>query len=344
MEVHLDSIPNWLSVLLIFVLLLSSAFFNASETAFATLNRYKFMAEADAGKKSAKFILRLSEKFEATLITTLTGNNLVSILMSTISTFLFFSLFQNILPDAWVSVIASIVMAMILFLFGDTIPKFVGKSIPDAIARVNCYPLAFILILFYPVTIIFRGVSFLFHKLFRAKPDVALTEEDLKSIIDEAEEKGVFEENESEIIQNTFDFADTSVKEIFTPKENMALLNLEGLTTDGLLNYLKESKYSRIPVYFKNPNKIAGVLVVKNYLNAYFKNPSVNYIEFVQHPYFVTPRVTLDDLLDGYKQHHTQMAIVRYQGEVLGMVTMEDVLEELVGSIDENNKRRRAKR
>jgi putative hemolysin len=173
---------------------------------------------------------------------------------------------------------------------------------------------------------------------------MALTEEDLKSIIDDAEEKGVFEENESEIIQNTFDFADTSVKEIFTPREKMALLNLDGLTKEGLLNFLKETNYSRIPVFFKNPNKIAGILIVKNFLNAYFKNPDVNYVEFLQRPYFVTPRVTLDDLIDGFKKHHTQLAIVRMQGEVLGMVTMEDVLEELVGSIDENNKRRRSSR
>ena len=340
----MDSIPIWLSITLLIVFVLSSAFFNASETAFACLNRYRFMAEADEGKKTAKLILSLSERFETTLITTLTGNNLVSILMSTISTFLFFRLFQGVIPDAWVSLIASIFMAMVLFLFGDTIPKFIGKTIPDAIARAHCYPLFLITILFYPITIIFRGVSFLFHKLFRAEPDMALTEEDLKSIIDDAEEKGVFEENESEIIQNTFDFADTSVKEIFTPREKMALLNLDGLTKEGLLNFLKETNYSRIPVFFKNPNKIAGILIVKNFLNAYFKNPDVNYVEFLQRPYFVTPRVTLDDLIDGFKKHHTQLAIVRMQGEVLGMVTMEDVLEELVGSIDENNKRRRSSR
>ena len=302
------------------------------------------MAEADAGKKSAKLILRLSEKFETTLITTLTGNNVVSILMSTISTFLFFQIFQNVIPDAWVSIIASVVMAVILFLFGDTIPKFIGKSIPNHIARLNCYPLAIIILLLYPITIIFRGVSWLFHKAFKAKPDPTLTEAELKSFIDEAEEKGVFEENESEIIQNALDFADTSVKEIFTPVENMALLDLEGLTTDRLLDYLKGCSYSRIPVYFKNPSKIAGVLVVKNYLNAYFKNPEVNYIEYVQRPYFVTPRVTLDDLLDGFKKNHTQIAIVRYQGKLLGMVTMEDVLEELVGTIDESNRRRRRTR
>ena len=337
----MDSIPEWLSILIIILLVMLSAFFNASETSFACLNRYKYMAEAEDGKKTAKLVLWLTERYESTLITTLTGTNIVSIGVSTVSTFLFLSLFQGVIPDATVSLIASLTMAVVVFLFGDTIPKFVGKSIPDQIARVACYPVVAFYWLFYPVTIIFRGISALFRKMFRAKPDVALTEEDLKSFIDDAEEKGVFEENESEIIQKALEFSDRSVKEVFTPLENMAFLNAEGLTTEKLIDYLKRTSYSRIPIYLRNPNKIVGVLVVKNYLNAYFKNPGVKYTEFVQRPYFVTPRVHLDDLLDGFKEHHTQIAIVRYEGKVLGMVTMEDVLEELVGSIDEKNKKRR---
>ncbi|MBO5528966.1 MAG: HlyC/CorC family transporter [Bacilli bacterium] len=339
----MDSIPEWLSILLILLLVIFSAFFNASETSFACLNRYKFMAEAESGKKTAKLILKLCDRYESTLITTLTGNNIVSILLSTISTFLFLNLFHGIIPDATVSLIASLVMAFVLFLFGDTLPKYLGKNMPDSLARINVYPLYFFYIVFYPFTFIFRSFSAFLQKLFKAKPDVPLTEEDLKSIIDEAEEKGVFEENESEIIQKALDFADTSVKEVFTPREKMALLNLEGLKTEGLLEYLQKCPYSRIPVYIKNPNKIAGVLVVKNYLNAYFRNPSVKYTEFIQRAYFVTPKVTLDDLLDGFKGHHTQIAIVRYEGKLLGMVTMEDVLEELVGNIDENNRRRRGR-
>jgi hypothetical protein len=113
---------------------------------------------------------------------------------------------------------------------------------------------------------------FLLRKLFKAKPEVALTEEEFLSSIDEAEESGVFEENESEIIQNTLDFADTSVKEVFTPLSKMAMLNLEELSTNKLLDYLKVTPFSRLPVYVRTPNKMAGILVVKNYLNAYFIN------------------------------------------------------------------------
>ena len=336
----MDSIPDWLSIVLIVVLMMLSAFFNASETSFACLNRYKYMAEADEGKKTSKLILRLSERFESTLITTLVGNNVGSIFVSSISTFLFLHLFKGVLPDATVSLIASIVMTLVFFLFADTLPKLLGKNIPDVIARINCYPLFIIYILLYPIVAIFRGLSSLLRKAFKAKPEMALTEEDFHSIIDEAEEQGVLEENESEIIQNTLDFADTSVKEVFTPLSKMAMLDLNGLTTPKLLEYLKECPYSRIPVYVGSKDKIAGILVVKNYLGAYFKNPADHYAKYLQRPYFVTPRVHLDDLVDGFKQHHTQIAIVRYQGKVLGMVTMEDVLEELVGAIGERSKAR----
>ncbi|MCR5348163.1 MAG: hemolysin family protein [Bacilli bacterium] len=340
----MDSIPDWLSILLLVILVMLSAFFSASETSFACLNRYKFMAEADSGKKTAKLVLRLCDKFETTLIATLIGHNVVSIFVSTISTFVFLHLFQGVISDAAVSLIASICMTIIVFLFGDTIPKYLGKNIPDTVARAACYPLWAIWILLFPISMVFRFISFLFRKIFRASPDLPLTEEEFTSIIDEAEENGVFEKNESEIIQNTLDFADTSVKEVFTGIEKMAMLNSDGLTTPKLLDYLKECPFSRIPVYFKKPDKIAGVLVVKNYLGAYFQNPSVNFTEFLQKPYFVTPRVHLDDLVDGFKSHHTQIAIVRNEGKVLGMVTMEDVLEELVGSIGESGKRRRKRR
>ena len=336
----MDSIPDWLSVTLLIVLVMLSAFFNSSETSFACLNRYKYMAEADSGKRTAKLILRLREKFETTLISTLIGNNVVSIAISTISTFLFLHLFRGALPDATVSLIASIAMAFVVFLLGDTIPKYIGKKIPDAIARVNCYPLAFFIALIYPISAIFRALSSLLKKVFRAKPDIALTGEDFQSIIDDAEEAGVFEENESEIVQNMMDFGVTSVRDVLTPKPKMAMVDLDGLTTAKLLEKIKSTKYSRLPVYYQDSNKIVGVLVIKNYLNAYFQNPNVSYRDYMQRPYFVSPRIRLDDLLDGFKSHHTQLAIVRYQGKILGMVTMEDVLEELVGSIDEKSVRK----
>ena len=333
----MDSIPSWLKILLLFLLVLLNAFYSATETAFACLNKYKYKAKADSGSKTASLIVRLYDHFETTLISTLIGYNLVSILTSAISTFLFISWFGAYMPDATVSLIASIAMAIITFLFGDTVPKIVARSNPDFVAKAAVYPMTGFIILFYPLSLLFRGLNFLLRKIFRAKDAPELSEEDFSGAIEEAEELGVLEENESDIIQATFDFADTTVKEVLTPLRKMVMLDVAGLTQKGLIEYLKDCPYSRIPLYYKSKDKIVGILVVKNFLGAYFKDPTVNYLSFAQKPYFVSPSVKIDDLCDNFRNRHTQIAIVRKDGHVLGMVTMEDVLEELVGSIAERS-------
>ena len=333
----MDSIPSWLKILLLLFFVLAHAFYSAAETAYACLNKYKYKAKAEAGSKTAALIVRLYDHFETTLITILIGNNLVAILVSTLSTFLFLEWFGGIIPDATVSLIASIAMSVVVFLFGDSIPKFLGKKASDAVAVSTAYPMAFFVVIFYPVSAFFRFLSFLLKKIFRAKEEPELTEEDFSGAIEEAEELGAFEENESDIIQATFEFADTSVKEVLTPLRKMAMLDISGLTQRALLDYIVDCPYSRIPLYFKSKDKIIGILVVKNYLNAFMTDKTVNYLNYAQKPYFVSPSVKIDDLIESFRKKHTQIAIVRKEGHVLGMVTMEDVLEELVGGIAEKN-------
>ena len=333
----MDSIPSWLKILLLFLFVLLHAFYSATETAYACLNQFKYRAKADDGSKTASLIVRLYDSFERTLISALIGNNIVAILSSTFSTFLFMEWFSSFMPDATISLIASIVMAFVVFLFGDTIPKYIAKARPDAVAKATAYPMMFFVIIFYPLSLLIRGFTFLLRKIFRAKPEPELSEEEFSSTIEEAEEAGFFEENESDIIQATFDFADTSVKEVLTPVRKMAMIDISGLSTAGLIEKLKTCPYSRIPLYVKTPDKIVGILVVKNYLKDYFADHSVPYLDYAQKPYFVSPSVKIDDIVDSFRRKHTQIAIVRKEGKVIGMVTMEDVLEELVGGIAEKN-------
>ena len=171
-------LPDWASIILLLFFLLMSAFYSATETAFACLNKYKFQIEAEDGKKSSKLIIRLYEHFETTLITVLIGNNLFAILISTVSTFLFLNWFQGLLSESLVSLLASIIMAIITFMFGDTIPKFVAKRAPNAVVRFVVYPTVFFVILFFPVSSIFRGLEWLTRKIFRAKPEADFTDED----------------------------------------------------------------------------------------------------------------------------------------------------------------------
>ena len=331
----MDDVPSWLLVLLLFLFLAMSAFYSAAETAFSNVNKYKYKALAAEGNRRAKVISWASDRFESVLVTVLIGYNVFAILISSFSTFLFMHWFSKYIDDTLLSFLVSVGMAIITFLFGDTLPKFLGKRRPDAVVNFVIYPLCFFIILFFPLSFLFRQLNKAVFLLFGNKKQVELSEEDFNSAIDIAEEQGLLEENESDIIQATFDVADLTVKEVLTPRSKMAMLDASTLKRDKLHEYLKDSTFSRIPIYYKTPNKILGVLVVKNYLNAYFADPRVSYLSYMQKPYVVSPSVKVDDLLEGFRKRHTQIAIVKKDDRLIGMVTSEDVLEELVGKISE---------
>ena len=329
-------IPIPVAIILAVLCLIGSAFFSATETAFACLNKYKFQVEAEDGKKASSFVVWFYEHFDTTLITVLIGNNAVAVGISSVATILFIQLLHAYIDNTTISMISSIVVAILTFLFGDTLPKLIAKKVPNAIARFSVYPILVFCILFLPVTLIFRGLTFLVRKVFRSKPEPEVQTEDIAEEIERMEKYGDLEANESDILVNSLDFADTSVKEVLTPLRRMKMLDTDGLDTPTLLDYIKKCPYSRIPLYYKEPNHIVGVLVVKNYLAAYFRDPKVSYLPYVQKAYFVTPAIKIDDLLDGFREHHTQIALVRKDGKILGLVTAEDALEELVGKIDED--------
>ena len=329
-------IPIPVAIILAVLCLIGSAFFSATETAFACLNKYKFQVEAEDGKKASSFVVWFYEHFDTTLITVLIGNNAVAVGISSVATILFIQLLHAYIDNTTISMISSIVVAILTFLFGDTLPKLIAKKVPNAIARFSVYPILVFCILFLPVTLIFRGLTFLVRKVFRSKPEPEVQTEDIAEEIERMEKYGDLEANESDILVNSLDFADTSVKEVLTPLRRMKMLDTDGLDTPTLLDFIKKCPYSRIPLYYKEQNHIVGVLVVKNYLAAYFRDPKVSYLPYVQKAYFVTPAIKIDDLLDGFREHHTQIALVRKEGKILGLVTAEDALEELVGKIDEN--------
>lgn len=315
-----------------------SAFYSGTETAFGCLNKYKYKVRADEGSKTAKLIVRLYEHFDTTLISVLIGNNIFAVALSTVSTILFLKIFSGVFDENAVSLVASIGMAVITYLFGDTIPKMVARKIPDRVASINVYPMYFFIIVFWPISILYRAITWLLKRIFKTKTPPELTEEDFTNVVEDIERRGVLEENESDIIQASFDFADTAVKDVLTPKKKMAMIDLHGLTREKLISYIETTNFSRIPVYFTDPNKIVGVLVVKNFLSAYFQDRNVSIVDSLQRPYFVSPKVMIDDLIDGFRTHHTQVAIVVSEGKLIGMVTTEDVLEELVGTINETSK------
>ncbi len=330
--------PLWVIYLILtIILIVASAFFSLSETVFSSINRFKFEVKANNGSKNAKLVLWVDDHFDSALVTVLIGNNAVSVVLSMITTFLFVDNILTAVDSSLASLIGSLILTIILYIFGETLPKIVGRKLPNKIASWAAYPLAGLIIILYPLTLVFKGISALFNKFFKSSPEPEMTEEEFQNVIEYNENHGLLEENESEIIQNSLDFSDTKVKEIFTPREKMFTINLKNLSLNKLVEIVCSTSYSRIPVYYDNPNKIVGILLVKNFLADYLDDKTVktDLNDSIEKPFIVSPNVTIDELVDGFQKQRKQIALVYRKNVLLGMVTMEDVLEELVGTISE---------
>lgn len=329
-------VPDGITWLLIVICLMLSAFFSATETALTCFNKFRTKIKADDGIRSAKLILKASDKFDKSLITILIGNDLAAIAISSLSTIVFYKYFSNAGIPEWASLTSTIIMTFVVYILGDTLPKTIAKAVPDSILKINIYILYGFLYLFWPVAILFELFNKLIIKIFRLKEPPTMTEEDFSNVIEQTEEEGVLEENEKEIIQSALEFADTNVKEVLTKKEKMFAIDLKELTHDKLNEVLLDTKYSRIPIYNGNIDNIVGVLYVKTYLMAYLKNPKVSIKSLIKRPYFVLTNIMIDDLLEGLKKKQTHIAFVYDKNRSLvGMVTMEDILEEIVKDIAE---------
>ena len=334
-----------ISWIIIIILLLLHFFFAGAETAFACCNKFKMQVKADEGSRTAKTLLKILDKYDRALTVVLIGNNIVAIAMSTVSTMLFLYYLGSTSLEAYtISIISSVIMTFIVYMFGDTLPKTIARAIPDTMSLAFTFPTYFLMIIFFPISILFEWGVKGFERLFRIKGEEEFTEDDLESIIDKASESEMIDEDQAEIIQSTMDFLDTNVKEVLTPRNNIFALNLKDLTHDKLQAIILNTNYSRIPIYDKVFDNIIGVLLVKIYFEEYEKDPHLNIRSILQKPYFVSTQVMIDDLFRGFRKHSTHIAIVRDNHQkVVGMVTMEDILEEIVSDIAEPNSPRRRK-
>ena len=324
-----------LSWVIIIVCVLAHFFFSAGETALACANRFKMQVEADEGKKSAKLVLKVQEKYDRALITVLIGSNIVSIAASVICTALFTRILSDYTSDL-IAFLASLTISLLIYIFGDALPKTIARSIPDTISKVFVYPVFGLMMLVYPITLLFELLTKGIEKAFKVKEEVEFDEEDFENVVEKVSDEGILEEEQSDIIQSALDFADTNVKEVLTPKNKIFALNIRELDKEKLHQIIINTNYSRIPIYDGNIDNIIGVLHIKTYLSAYLRNPNVSIKSKLQKPYFVSSNIMIDDLFNGFKKHHTHIAIVRDKNKkTIGMVTMDDVLEELVSDISE---------
>jgi len=329
-------VPDPLSWLIILICIIGHFFFSASETALACCSRFKIQVEADEGKRSSKLIVKVCEKFDRALTTILVGNNIVAVAISSVSTILFYNYLEGTGFSQYASLISSIIMTIIVYVVGDTLPKTIARAIPDTMSRIVIYPIYGLMIVFTPITIIFEGMVKLFEIIFKNKNEEDFTSEDLEKVLEHSEEEGVLDEEQVDIIQSALEFADTTAKDVLTRRNKIFALDINGLDNSKLNSIINKTNYSRIPLYDKELDNYIGVLHVKTYIKEYLINPNINIRDILQEPYVVPNKIMLVDLLEGFKKHHTHLAmVVNKDNHIIGMVTMEDLLEELVEDISE---------
>ena len=312
-------------------------FFSASETALASANKFKFQVKADDGSKTSKLVLKVCDDYDRILSALLIGSNIVAILASSVSTVAFYHLFEELdFATSYVSLISSVIISLLIYIFGDALAKTIARKIPDTISKIFVYPVYVFSIIFFPLSWCFDKLAVAFDKLFKVKEEESITADEFEDVIDDVTDDGVLEEETGEIIQSALEFADTNVKEVLTPREKIFALDINGLTNEKLFDVLETTSFSRIPIYKGTIDNIIGVLHVKIFFKQYMQKKDIRISKTLQKPYFVSSRIMIDDLFNGFKKRKTHIAFVRNNNmRVIGMVTMDDVLEELVGNIGE---------
>lgn len=340
--------PMWACWFLIALMLLISGLFSASENSYTNCNRYHFQALANKGDKTAKLITKHIEHFDNTLVAVLVGNNIVQTLMSFLSAMLFYQI-CNIygLSEGLESVLSTVVMAFLVYIISDTAPKILSKSMPNRMARILAYPVLFTEILLYPVIFLFRLFLSLAHKIFKVKDQSLLSKEELLQSVTEAvneeemtsgeeeEAEKLFEKDETEILDNVLTFDSLRVKDVYTPRDMVFSLSLEDLTVDKVNVEIVKEDYSRIPV--TDEEKIVGILVVRTYFEEFTKDPHLNIRSILEEPLFLDEEMPIDDAFELLNKEHVHLGIVTSKGHPIGVISMEDILEELVDDIAEED-------
>jgi len=316
-----------LSSVALVILIALSAFFSASETAYTSINKVRLKNLVNDGNKKAEKALKLSENYEKLLTTILVGNNLVNILASSICTWMFALFFGD-----WSVLAATLFMLLALLTFGEITPKTIAKRHPEKIAMLFASPLSFMMVLFTPISMIFRTLSGSINSENEGEQPT-LTEEELSVMIDEIEGEGVLEKSESELIKSAIEFDDKQVSEILTPRVDIVAVE-RSATMEDLKNVLLTSGFSRIPVYDGTIDRIIGVIYAKDFYSRYFEGTTTKMEDLMRPVKFIPETTTVARTLTEIQKSMVQMiVVVDSYGGTVGIVSLEDILEELVGEI-----------
>lgn len=309
-------------------LVLCSAFFSMSETAFSSVSTVKIKVAVEDRKGGAKKALYLTEHFDKTFTTLLIGNNIANVGLSTIAVTFFTQLAIN---AQFVELVSTLVITLTLLIFGEIVPKMIAKQHPEGIAlkvSIIIYVLSYIL---WPLVILFVGLQKLITR--NSDDKKAIDEEELGVLLDTMEEEGEIENDEASLIRNVFDLNDRTVEDIMIPRIKMEAIDYNS-TLDEVKEFMLDNAYSRIPVYKNDKDHVIGILYERDFFPALVKNPKMSWKKLIRPVKYVAGSMKVDGLIKELQAAKTHLAIVSGEwGDVLGLVTMEDALEELVGEI-----------
>ena len=310
------------------VLIILSAFFSASETAFTSLNRIRIKNMANEGDRRAKRTLAISENYDRLLTTLLVGNNLVNIAASSIATLLFVSLLQD---EGTGALAATVVMVILLLIFGEITPKSMAKRNAEGFALRVTPMLDIVITVFTPVTYLFTALT---KRLSRNREEVpTMTEDELVVMIEVIEEEGTLEKRESELIKSAIQFDDIRVGEIITPRVDVVATDVRS-DKESMRRLFRETGFSRIPLYDGTIDRVVGVVSAKDFFNRCSDDEGVKLTDIIRPVRFVPESTNIATLLNDLQKSKVHMAVVLdTYGGTLGIVSLEDILEELVGEI-----------
>ena len=315
--------------IVIAILVLLSAFFSATETAFSFVNKIRIQHSVDNGNKKAKNALYVIENFDNALTTILICNNIVNLSCSSIATVLCLNLFGDM-----GSAIATGATTLLVLTFGEVIPKCLAKEHCDAFTLKTAGFLRVLMFILKPFVFVFLKLKSLALKIAGGSEDSpSVTENELKYIVESIEEEGVLEESESEMVRSALDFDEKTAEEILTPRVDVTFINISD-SQEKIKDIIIENRYSRIPVYEETVDHIVGILHTRDYLESLADGKAPDLRDIMQTPYFVFRTQQLSKILNAFKRTKIHLAIVTDEyGGTLGIVTMEDLLEEIVGEI-----------
>ncbi|MCM1054452.1 MAG: hemolysin family protein [Bacteroides sp.] len=321
------------TVIILVALVLLSAFFSAAETAFTSANRIRLKNMHEEGSKGAGCALRVIEKYDKCLTTILIGNNIVNIGTSSLATLLCVRLFGDQGP-----VIATAATTVIVLIFGEITPKTVAKGNAETFSIFFSRILWGLMFILTPVSAVFLLLQKAVTRIFNKKSEVSVTEQELMHIIDEIEDEGVLEAQESTLVRNALEFDETTAEQIMQPRVNVVGIDIYD-SNESIMELFKSEAYTRLPVYEKSLDHIVGMISYRDFTQKMMETPDFSLSEIISDIMYIPSLMHISELLKKMQKEKEHMAVVVDQyGGTAGIVTMEDVLEELVGEIwDEND-------